>query len=183
MDYTNWEPRMPNSDLCVAVSSETGQWRTTSCTRYKSYICKLAKGRQNLIHLSVQMTSSFKCIHSHFSVVTLTETPPSVGKLFDQRYVSVLNFCDRNMNATLFLVLTAKVITESSQGSPGVTVAVILFVIAAVGLGGFLFFRKKIHMPVLGESNFDNKLYFNNPLRGNVDTNRLVANIEQNEHA
>lgn len=87
------------------------------------------------------------------------------------------------MNVTLFLVPTAKVITEPSQGSPGLTVAVILVVIAAAGLGGFLFFRKKINMPVLGESNFDNKLYFNNPLRGTVDTNGLVANIEQNEHA
>lgn len=61
--------------------------------------------------------------------------------------------------------------------------AVILVVIAAAGLGGFLFFRKKIPMPVLGENAFDNKLYFNNPLRGNVDNNGLVANIEQNERA
>lgn len=92
------------------------------------------------------------------------------------------NFHDQNINTTFFVPI-AKVITEPSQGSAGVTVAVILIVIAAVTLVGFLFFRKKIHMPVLGESNFDNKLYFNNPLRGNVDTNGLVANIEQNEQA
>eukprot|EP00066_Takifugu_rubripes_P017013 XP_011606279.1 PREDICTED: macrophage mannose receptor 1 [Takifugu rubripes] len=131
VDYTNWKSGMPNSDSCVAISSETGLWSTTSCSRYRSYICKLAK------------------------VVAPTEAPPSI----------------------------AKVITEPSQGSAGVTVAVILVVIAAVILVGFLLFRKKIHMPVLGDSNFDNKLYFNNPLRSNVDTNGLVANIEQNEQA
>lgn len=73
--------------------------------------------------------------------------------------------------------------TKPSKGSAGVTVAVILLVIAAAGLGAFLFFRKKIPMPSLGESTFDNKLYFNSPFRGNVDTNGLVVNIEQNEQA
>uniref|UniRef100_H3DIA4 Macrophage mannose receptor 1 n=1 Tax=Tetraodon nigroviridis TaxID=99883 RepID=H3DIA4_TETNG len=43
VDYTNWESQMPNSEACVAISSETGQWATTSCSRYRSYICKKAK--------------------------------------------------------------------------------------------------------------------------------------------
>lgn len=83
----------------------------------------------------------------------------------------------------MLFVPTAKVITKPTKGSAGVTVAVILVVIAAAGLGAFLFFRKNIPMPSLGESTFDNRLYFNNPFRGNVDTNVLVADIEQNEQA
>lgn len=60
VDYTNWKSGMPNSDSCVAISSDTGLWTTTSCSRYRSYICKLAKGRPHLMHLSAQMTSSVK---------------------------------------------------------------------------------------------------------------------------
>lgn len=74
-------------------------------------------------------------------------------------------------------------VEEASHGSAGITVAVILIVIAIGGLGAFLFFRKKIPTPALGESTFDNKLYFNNPMRSSVDTKGLVANIEQNEQA
>lgn len=78
---------------------------------------------------------------------------------------------------------SAHVVKEASHGSAGITVAVVLVVIAVVGLGAFLLFRKRITTPVLGESTFDNKLYFNNPIRGHVDTKGLVANIEQNEQA
>ncbi|KAK9527635.1 hypothetical protein VZT92_014181 [Zoarces viviparus] len=88
-------------------------------------------------------------------VITPTEKPPSV----------------------------AQVVKEASHGSAGITVAVVLVVIAIVGLGAFLLFRKRIPIPVLGESTFDNKLYFNNPIRALVDTKGLVDNIEQNEHA
>lgn len=64
------------------------------------------------------------------------------------------------------------------------TVAIVLVVIAVVGLGAFFLFRKRLPSPVLGgESTFDNKLYFNNPIRAAVDTKGLVANIEQNEQA
>ncbi|KAM9827488.1 macrophage mannose receptor 1 [Neosynchiropus ocellatus] len=69
------------------------------------------------------------------------------------------------------------------HGSPGVTAAVILIVIVALGLGAFLLFRKRIPMPSLGEFTFDNKLYFNNPIRAAVDTKGLVPNIEENEQA
>lgn len=77
----------------------------------------------------------------------------------------------------------AHIIKEPSHGSAGITVAVVLVVIALVGLGAFLLFRKRIPNPVLGESTFDNKLYFTNPLRAHVDTKGLVANIEQNEQS
>lgn len=77
---------------------------------------------------------------------------------------------------------SAHIVTEASHGSAGITVAVVLVVIAIAGLGAFLF-RKRIPTPVLGESTFDNKLYFNNPIRAPVDTKGLVANIEQNEQA
>ncbi|XP_035511844.1 macrophage mannose receptor 1 [Morone saxatilis] len=131
VDYTNWKTGMPKSDSCVDINSESGQWSTNTCSRYKSYICKTAK------------------------VITPTEKPPSA----------------------------AHVIIEPSHGSGGITVAIVLVVIAIVGLGAFLLFRKRIPAPVLGESTFDNKLYFTNPLRAHVDTKGLVANIEQNEHA
>nr|XP_019942865.1 PREDICTED: macrophage mannose receptor 1 [Paralichthys olivaceus] len=77
----------------------------------------------------------------------------------------------------------AHVIKENSHGSAGITVAVVLVVIAGIGLGAFLLFRKQIPTPVFGENTFDNKLYFNNPIRALVDTKGLVANIEQNEQA
>ncbi|CAJ1082520.1 macrophage mannose receptor 1 [Xyrichtys novacula] len=77
----------------------------------------------------------------------------------------------------------AHVVKEASHGSAGVTVATVLVVIAIAGLGAFLLFRKRIPTPVLGESTFDNKLYFNNPIRAPVDTKGLVGNIEQNENA
>ncbi|XP_041817070.1 macrophage mannose receptor 1 [Chelmon rostratus] len=134
VDYTNWKTGMPKSESCVDISSETGQWSTNSCGRYRSYICKTAK------------------------VITPTEKPPSV----------------------------AHVVKEASTGSAGITVAVVLVVIAIVGLGAFFLLRNRIPRiptPVLGESTFDNKLYFTNPLRAPVDTKGLVANIEQNEQA
>lgn len=132
VDYTNWKSGMPGTDSCVQMSSETGQWSTVSCSRYRSYICKTPK------------------------IITHTEKPPSV----------------------------AQVVKEPKHSSAGVTVAVILVVLAIVGLGAFLLFRKRIPTPaVLGECTFDNKLYFNNPIRAPVDTKGLVVNIEQNEQA
>ncbi|KAM4606060.1 macrophage mannose receptor 1 [Polymixia lowei] len=71
---------------------------------------------------------------------------------------------------------------EASHGFAGVAIAVVLVIIAVVGLGAFLL-RKRLPTPVLGESTFDNNLYFNNPIRAAVDTKGLVANIEQNEQA
>lgn len=75
-------------------------------------------------------------------------------------------------------------VEEVTQGgSAGVTVAVILVVIVVAALGAFLFFRKRVPAASPGESTFDNKLYFNNPMRVPVDAKGLVANIEQNEQA
>uniref|UniRef100_A0A4W6CH01 Macrophage mannose receptor 1 n=1 Tax=Lates calcarifer TaxID=8187 RepID=A0A4W6CH01_LATCA len=129
VDYTNWKTGMPKSESCVDINSDSGQWSTNSCSRYRSYICKTPK------------------------VIAPTEKPPSV----------------------------AHVVEEASHGSAGITVAIVLVVIAIVGLGAFLLFRKRIPTPVLGECTFDNRLYFNNPIRAPVDTKGLVANIEQNE--
>lgn len=82
------------------------------------------------------------------------------------------------------LPAAAHVVEEDSQGgSAGVTVAVILVAIGFAVLGAFLFFRQRAPAASPGESTFDNKLYFNNPLRVPVDTKGLVANIEQNEQA
>uniref|UniRef100_A0AAQ5X7Y7 Macrophage mannose receptor 1 n=1 Tax=Amphiprion ocellaris TaxID=80972 RepID=A0AAQ5X7Y7_AMPOC len=126
VDYTNWKTGMPKSDSCVDINSDSGQWATTSCSRYRSYICKTAK-----------------------------EKPPAV----------------------------AHVVEQPSHGSAGITVAIVLIVLAVIGLGAFFLLRKRIPTPVLGENTFDNKLYFNNPIRAPVDTKGLVANIEQNEQA
>lgn len=73
-------------------------------------------------------------------------------------------------------------IKETSHVSAGIPVAVVLIMIALVGIGAFLLFRNRIPTPFLGESTFDNNLYFNNPIRAPVDTKGLVVNIEQNEH-
>ncbi|XP_029954996.1 macrophage mannose receptor 1-like [Salarias fasciatus] len=74
-------------------------------------------------------------------------------------------------------------IKEPSHGSAGIPVAVVLIMIALVGFGAFILLRKRIPSPMLGESTFDNKLYFNNPIRAPVDAKGLVVNIEQNEQA
>ncbi|XP_061660890.1 macrophage mannose receptor 1 [Syngnathoides biaculeatus] len=132
VDYTNWLSGMPGSHSCVEVVSDSGKWRTNTCSRYTSYICKTPK------------------------VITPTEKPASV----------------------------AHVMEEVSNGSTGITVAVVLVVLALAGLGAFLLFRKHMQAPSLtGESTFVNKLYFNNPVRAPVDTKGLVGNIEQNEQA
>ncbi|KAM9712648.1 macrophage mannose receptor 1 isoform 1-T1 [Menidia menidia] len=131
VDYTNWKKGMPKSDSCVEIQSDTGEWSTNSCRRYRSYVCKMAK------------------------IVTPTEKPPSF----------------------------VHSVEEPSHGSAGITVATVLIVIAIIGLGAFMLFRKRIPTPMLGECAFDNKLYLNNPSRGPVDTKVLVANIEQNEQA
>ncbi|XP_076014204.1 macrophage mannose receptor 1 [Genypterus blacodes] len=131
VDYTNWKKGMPKSEMCVEVNSESGQWSTNSCSRYRSYICKTPK------------------------VFKPTQPPP----------------------------VTARSVQEPSNGSAGISVAVVLVVIGILGLGGFLLFRKRISAPALGENTFDNKLYFHNPIRAAVDTKGLVDNIEQNEQA
>uniref|UniRef100_A0A669CF10 Macrophage mannose receptor 1 n=2 Tax=Oreochromis niloticus TaxID=8128 RepID=A0A669CF10_ORENI len=121
LDYTNW--KSGKSESCVYISSDTGLWSTTDCTRSFSYICKTPK---------------------------------------------------------------AHVVQETTHRSAGITVAIVLIVIALVGLGAFLLFHKRIPRipaPTLGEFTFDNKLYFNNPNRAALDTKGLVENIEQNEQA
>uniref|UniRef100_A0A672GKU0 Mannose receptor C-type 1 n=1 Tax=Salarias fasciatus TaxID=181472 RepID=A0A672GKU0_SALFA len=72
---------------------------------------------------------------------------------------------------------------EPSHGSAGIPVAVVLIMIALVGLAAFILLRKRIPSSILGESTFDNKLYFNNPIQAPVDAKGLVVNIEQNEQA
>uniref|UniRef100_A0A672G195 Mannose receptor C-type 1 n=1 Tax=Salarias fasciatus TaxID=181472 RepID=A0A672G195_SALFA len=74
-------------------------------------------------------------------------------------------------------------IKEPSHGSAGIPVAVVLIMIALVGLAAFILLRKRIPSSILGESTFDNKLYFNNPIQAPVDAKGLVVNIEQNEQA
>ncbi|XP_047424697.1 macrophage mannose receptor 1 [Mugil cephalus] len=99
------------------------------------------------------------------------------------RYKSYICKTPKVIPPTEKLPSAAQVVTEAAHGSAGIPVSIVLIVIAIVGLGAFFVFRKKIPTPVLGESTFDNKLYFNNPIRAPVDTKGLVANIEQNEQA
>lgn len=49
VDYTNWKIGMPKSDSCVNIHSDSGEWSTNSCSRYRSYICKRPKGEFNLL--------------------------------------------------------------------------------------------------------------------------------------
>ncbi|XP_065117892.1 macrophage mannose receptor 1-like isoform X3 [Paramisgurnus dabryanus] len=134
VDYTNWKPRMRDSDEnCVEVQSDTGMWSTNSCNNRRAYICKTAK------------------------VIPPTEKP---------------SFSDHQID-------------ETSHGSAGIAVGIVLVIIALVGLAGFLFFKRNPR-PVIGQCTFDNRLYNNSdPSRPptTIDTKGLVANIEQNEHA
>lgn len=57
LDYTNWQKDMPQSDLCVELNSESGQWSTKRCYRSRSYICKRAKS------MSFKLSCSFESIH------------------------------------------------------------------------------------------------------------------------
>lgn len=82
VDYTNWQSRVPKLESCVSVSSETGQWGTTSCSRYKSYVCKTAKGRTTFDQLV--------CTSSHQSI-----QPQSI-------YIYILFFsCDTYRKAAI----------------------------------------------------------------------------------
>lgn len=76
------------------------------------------------------------------------------------------------------------IVEELSHSYTGITVAVVLVIIAVVGLAAFLFYKRPT-IPVIGECTFDNTLYFNNPSRATttVDTKGLVPNMEQNECA
>ncbi|XP_034428557.1 macrophage mannose receptor 1 isoform X2 [Hippoglossus hippoglossus] len=138
------------------------QWIDDSVLDYTNWNSGMPKSDSCVdIHSDTGLWSTNSCgryrsyICKRPKVITPTEKPPSV----------------------------AHVTEEASHGSAGITVAVVLVVIAIFGLGAFLLFRKRIPTTVLGEGTFDNKLYFNNPIRALVDTKGLVANIEQNEQA
>ncbi|XP_055073374.2 macrophage mannose receptor 1 [Misgurnus anguillicaudatus] len=76
-------------------------------------------------------------------------------------------------------------VDETSHGSTGIAVVVVLVIIAVAGLTGFLLF-KRVPRPVIGQHTFDNRLYNKSDLSRpptTIDTKGLVANIEQNEHA
>uniref|UniRef100_A0A673W8U7 Mannose receptor C-type 1 n=1 Tax=Salmo trutta TaxID=8032 RepID=A0A673W8U7_SALTR len=48
VDYTKWKQGMPKGgEQCVEIQSDSGLWSTNSCNRYKSYICKTAKGESD----------------------------------------------------------------------------------------------------------------------------------------
>ncbi len=188
VDYTNWKTGMPKSETCVDINSDSGQWNTNSCSRYRSYICKTAKGKFN------QLLSSFKLTHqsltlSMYSLFSSYYTYRKatvcwwviLSKIYVEYDVSKSSYV--TINTPLCFASSAHVVKEASHSSAGITVAIVLVVIAIVGFGAFLLFRKRIPTPVLGESTFDNKLYFTNPMRAQVDTKGLVANIEQNEQA
>lgn len=53
VDYTNWNSEK-HSSTCAELNSESGQWATNICSRYRFYICKMAKGmRPNSAHYNV----------------------------------------------------------------------------------------------------------------------------------
>lgn len=66
VDYTNWKNGMPKSDTCVDIDSDSGQWNTNNCNRYRSYICKTPKGmfhellhHFNLTHDLLKVSNSY----------------------------------------------------------------------------------------------------------------------------
>lgn len=101
------------------------------------------------------------------------------------RYKSYICKTPKVIVPTEKVPIIASSVEDAPHGYAGIAVAVSLLIITVVGLVFFLF-RKRIPTPVLGESTFDNRLYFNSdPSRPitTVDTKGLVANIEQNEQA
>lgn len=52
VDYTNWNTEEHMSS-CVEIVSDSGKWRTNACNKYKSYICKMPKGRPSLISCDI----------------------------------------------------------------------------------------------------------------------------------
>lgn len=52
VDYTNWNSE-EHTATCVEIVSDSGKWRTNSCNKYKSYICKTPKGRPSLISCDI----------------------------------------------------------------------------------------------------------------------------------
>ncbi|CAL8398736.1 unnamed protein product [Arctogadus glacialis] len=58
VDYTNWKQELPVvKDGCVDIQSDSGLWILSRCTRYKPFICKIAK------------------------IITPTEKPPAIAPL------------------------------------------------------------------------------------------------------
>ncbi|XP_056439582.1 macrophage mannose receptor 1 [Gadus chalcogrammus] len=58
VDYTNWKQDLPVvKDGCVDIQSDSGLWILSRCTRYKPFICKIAK------------------------IITPTEKPPVIAPL------------------------------------------------------------------------------------------------------
>lgn len=107
VDYTNWKTGMPKSDSCVDINSDSGQWGTTSCSRYRSYICKTAKGKLNQLLFGFKSThqSLTLSIFIFFPVITPTEKPPSVGKLFYLAFILNMMFQIRVMSLLILLVV------------------------------------------------------------------------------
>ncbi|XP_059901555.1 macrophage mannose receptor 1 [Gadus macrocephalus] len=62
VDYTNWKQDLPVvKDGCVDIQSDSGLWILSRCTRYKPFICKIAK------------------------IITPTEKPPAIAPLSKQK--------------------------------------------------------------------------------------------------
>uniref|UniRef100_A0A3Q3KI24 C-type lectin domain-containing protein n=1 Tax=Monopterus albus TaxID=43700 RepID=A0A3Q3KI24_MONAL len=46
--FTQWLTGEPSHlESCVDINSDSGKWSTNSCSRYRSYICKIPKGMFN----------------------------------------------------------------------------------------------------------------------------------------
>ncbi|XP_057205100.1 macrophage mannose receptor 1-like isoform X7 [Triplophysa rosa] len=75
-------------------------------------------------------------------------------------------------------------VEETSHGSAGIAVGVVLIIIAVAGVAGFLFY-KRICRPLIGQRTFDNRLYNNSDLSeplATFNSKGIAGNNEQNEH-
>uniref|UniRef100_A0A667Y143 Mannose receptor C-type 1 n=1 Tax=Myripristis murdjan TaxID=586833 RepID=A0A667Y143_9TELE len=64
VDYTNWKNGMQKSDFCVEIHSDSGQWSTQSCSRYKSYICKTPKSKFDQLLCSSKQAQLINQVHT-----------------------------------------------------------------------------------------------------------------------
>ncbi|KAL4001160.1 hepatocyte growth factor activator [Sarotherodon galilaeus] len=160
--YTKWGKNEPKHNYACVYVDVDKTWKTAPCTNTYYSLCKRSPG------------------------ASLVSIQDPIESKFIEENVEILQDSAKTFWTGMYKTHEAHVIQETTHGSAGIIVAIVLIVIAIVGLGAFLLFHKripKIPAPTLGESTFDNKLYFNNPNRAAVDTKGLVANIEQNEQA
>lgn len=76
VDYTNWNSDKHTS-TCAQLDTESGQWVTNVCSRFRYYICKMPKGtmpRFGHYNMLSRWNVAHKCAH-HFFYFLISSRP------------------------------------------------------------------------------------------------------------